>query len=220
MKTLIYTVGIGDYYLGMAKLLEQSLREFGAYKGDFRVFDKTADLSSYQHPYADRMARVIIGQTVDFTDYDRVCYMDADILAIADINAIFDHPGLGAFPERELAGDWFLWLPIECGGPVEKWGINSGTIVADVKEWYPLCNLWMDEILRLPAWKEDCYDQNAFNSLIHRRLVQFTPMDREWVCFMRAEGPLPTPKTKLLHFNFYQDRLTEMRHQLEARRGK
>lgn len=211
MKTLIYTVACGPLYIAQAGLLHESLRRFGNFKGVFRVYGEPEVRFIPSPEHSGYMGRVLVGKNLNFSHYDRVLYLDSDILVWNDINPLLELDGLRAFQEARLdKTNWGLWLPGDTGYPAMEWGWNSGTVLSVGWDWHNVCRKWWDEIMAMKAWTAQCWDQNAFNGLILKQQLDVKPIPREWVYFTHWDSGQRKPEIILMHFNAGGDPLTRL----------
>lgn len=100
MKKLAYLVSFGkDYFHKLAELSVESLTKTG-FDGDIVVLSdrpynfkgaQTIVLNTtFNHKYDPHMCRARLHQYMDVTSYDVVLYLDTDVIAIRDINPIFE----------------------------------------------------------------------------------------------------------------------------------
>lgn len=156
----------------------ESVRRFGRYTGDVVVYTDRGpgrsmpgatvimnnDVSVIPHPI---MGKSFLGKTMDVTKYDRVAFLDADVVAVAPIAPLFSGSGLRAPVEIMLegldGGGWFSLpsAPRDCGP-----GINAGTVIGDAKNWNWVCQTWWDAMVSRRTWEsKTSIDQAMFNHL-------------------------------------------------------
>lgn len=197
MKDLIFTTAIGERFVRQAELLKTSLDEFsGLADWDFEVVQDAEFPASPKH--SGWMGRIMRGLK-GFPGYRQVLYLDSDVVCVGDLQVFLCMTGVRAFIEHRTFDTPYKWaVP---GGTIGEWGWNSGIIMASAEQWPLLARTWYDEIIRLRAWEQYCFDQNPFNTLIWEKRLDIRPLYQSW-CFFPLYGHWRDagPETKLVHF--------------------
>lgn len=213
MKTLIYTLAYGERCREFVKIMVDSLRRFGKYDGDIRVYtDREIIGFSGNECHVDNyplalktphMAKAMCGCTLSqfcAPGYDRVMFMDADVVCVGDINPMFEHDEISAPVECVITEQWnsFFSLPSH-PGDVGTYGFNSGTIVGGFCEFSEMCRAWWDSMIAHKAWELQGYDQPVFNHLNRTGQINIRPFNREWVHFLTDDSYPVSKDTILVH---------------------
>lgn len=135
-----------------------------------------------KHQRSDRekfqITRLFVNQWIDLSAYDSVMYMDADILAIGDINPLFENVNEFQYSRefQPMSAPMFSDLLSDEELPKAKWqrAVNSGVYVAP-SQILPEC---------LRQWKQlldanpdgHCYDQAALNAAVLRKIFPVKPL--------------------------------------------
>lgn len=210
---LIWTMAYGSNAWHQADILVQSLRTLGQFDGDIWVFsDQSAEM--YGAKVINRpdvcaifnfiSARSYIGKDMDVSGYERVMLLDADIVAIAPVQAFFERPSMAAAvemgaPQAGLNPCPFSLpeLPLRHG----EVGFNSGTIVGPASDWNRWSKVMWEKVLSIKGSKEwplRWYDQPILNHLIRTGIIDCEPLPFDWVNFFQPGYSL-TRNTKLIH---------------------
>lgn len=211
MKTLFYSAAVGDDHLAMARIMVKSLRTHGDFSGDIKVFTEkpspvdgaesivNLDMLALHTPH---LAKVFIGKTMDVSGYDRVVWIDTDVVAVRPVHWILLLEG--------------TWLPVEmqvlqevdkqafsiASEPCEfgTWGLNSGLIVADAKDWNSLCQKWWDSCITTQCWKTGyCYDQPVINHLIRHGSIKASHLPEGTMHILHSLSSDITDDTTFIH---------------------
>lgn len=228
---LIYLVAVGAADARFYKCIQwcaHSLREWGKFTGDIIILTDNASpelisgvkdyakvleidinaLFDPEHQRSDhdkfQVTRLFVYQWIDLSAYKTVMYMDADILAVQDVNPLFN--GVNEFRySREfqpMSAPMFSDLLTDEELLEAKWhrAINSGVYVAPAS--------YLPECLRL--WKElldvnpgvHCYDQTALNAAIFRKIFRAKPLSAFSVGYpaLAYFNEHFRPQTQLLHY--------------------
>lgn len=206
---LIYTVAIGNDHVRYARFMVQSLRTFGKFDGDILVFSDHAhnidgatvvqqlDILALRKPH---MTKAFIGKALDVSAYNKVCWLDADVVAVQPVAPLFEQAG--------------LWLPVEVkvlqeedkqafSIPAEPCaigdiGLNAGLILHDGVEWNGFCQRWWDAMVIGQCWNHQyCFDQPVLNHLIRSGIIPANRMPEGTMHFLH---PLAQPFTDITVF--------------------
>lgn len=205
---LIYTLAYGDDALQQACLMVESLRRWGCYKDDIVV---------YTHkPYSIEGARTChfpdagglwylpagkawVGMTMDVSAYEKVLWMDSDVLAVNDIRPLFElGSGFWAPYDRAITPAYKL---------KKEWGLqreqvlNTGLVLGEAKHWNQFCRVWWERILtrRDQHKMGDMVDEPALNLLMQEERIQVSMMPENWALLLYHDGQRLDASTKLLH---------------------
>lgn len=221
MRTLIYTLAYGQEYWQCARLMVQSLRNWGRYNGDVIVYadqDGVIDGASVIRdtvPCALKrvhMAKALFGMSLP-QGYDRYLFFDADTVVINSVQPMLDYTHTLSMPieiEDSVVAwqEWFS-LPHLPSKPGDK-GFNSGTISADGREWSRICHLWWDVMVENKIWEiPNGHDQASINHLCRVGAVIITPFPKQWFYFLTVETVPITRETIIVHTK--DDKLPTMR---------
>ena len=215
----VVTVAIGSPAQGLESITIPLMREYARRCGvDFRII---RDIGECQHP---KFAVMQIGRMFD--QYERILYLDADVLVRPSAPNLFDACPAGRFYARNeaewQARSWCVGFQAEMnrrlGASLDYDGIhfNGGVQLADrahraLYEMPPY-----DVTARENLWFSQRFVKNQpwFN---HRRLdlgIEFAPLDYQWNCLMgeaNRHGAEAPATAHFLHF------ATEAKH--KARRA-
>jgi len=241
MRRLVYLACFRDpVYVEAARLCIASLRGPGRYDGDIAVLsdgsfpEGTPGVTIHRLPAASdvfgiRSAKLGAARVLDVARYDRILWLDSDVIAVGDVAPLFAflRRGLAAGDERPFNT---LRAP-SVGGCLSRWerlrhrfrwGINAGVFCAEAGVFGEYLDLWHAEIERYRASLHRWIDQPPLNALIVRRRIEFTPYPPGWI-----ELPLLyefmgkgrrfklRPETKLLHYCGHPDK-KEMLSRMQA----
>lgn len=151
-----------------------------------------------------QVARLLIHQLVDLSAYQNVMYLDADILAVNDINPLFAQVNEFRYARefQPMSAPMFSDLLTDEELAQAKWhrAINSGTFVAPA-DYLPEC---------LEQWKKildespdvHCYDQTALNAAIFRKQFRAKPLPMFSIGYpaLAYFEEHFRPQTQLLHY--------------------
>ena len=242
MRTLVYTGCYGDpAYAEMTRLLVASLRGPGRYGGEIAVLTDGAFEENGQDvrivrddgahdAFAVKCAKARAASLLDGERYDRILWLDADMVAIRDVAPLFAHAR-----EDLCAGDEYPFNTLRAasvGGALSwwerlrhlrTWGINAGCFCLPGSAFRSTLDLWREEILRFRPRMRRWVDQPPLNALIARRRIRFTPYPRGWIelpplyeSLGRGRRFTLGPGTKLLHFCGFRDKRETLRRMRAA----
>jgi hypothetical protein len=197
-RRLVYLVCFGgDAYREMAELCIDSLRTWGRYEGDILVFTdgsfraagqgvgvvevgrlgSQSQVKSFK-PYA---ARFIQGE-----DYEQVALIDADMVAVDDVNGLLCASGRTIVGTSEYPFN--SMLSESCGGGMlcleerprasRRWGVNTGFLSVAGPHLNETMGRWYDEMERDAGRGNQWADQPYFNVLVLRGALTFEPLPR------------------------------------------
>jgi predicted SAM-dependent methyltransferase len=167
---LIYSVAYGSDAWHQAAIMVQSLRRAGQFTGEIIVYSDTkaellgAEVVHNLEPltfYSPKLAKAYFGKQIDASKYERIMFLDSDIVAIKPIQPLF-----------ELEGICAPWD----GVSVEHPFFNSGTIVAPASEWNRLCRRWWHLLAVSRLTEGPWVDQPLFNALVNEGAISVKPM--------------------------------------------
>jgi hypothetical protein len=237
MRKLVYLACFSDpVYAEAARLCITSLRGSGRYRGDIAVLtdgvfpEGTPGVTVHRLPatrdaFGIRNAKLGAARILDATRYDRILWLDSDVIAIADVAPLFSflHRGLSAGDERPFN----TLRAVSVGGCLSRWerlrhrfrwGINAGVFCVEASLFGRYLDLWRAEIARYRASLHRWIDQPPLNALIVRRQVEFTPYPPGWIEHpllyeLMGKGRKFTlrPETKLLHYCGHPDKREMLR---------
>ncbi|MBC8143414.1 MAG: hypothetical protein H7Y38_18455, partial [Armatimonadetes bacterium] len=190
MANLVYyTVFGGDTFYENLRLSIDALRDFGVYSGEILVFsDRAFTYRGSQNivlPLADAKESVAIRiacyRYFDFAAYDRVLFLDADILACRPVAPLFDLPETFIyFPQDDryftsgiidaLYFDADMWRrhwwkhPLNAG----QFVLAGSRFAAFMQKWEAVCDWFAHRrvFTMNESFKKIWRDQVAFNYLI------------------------------------------------------
>lgn len=211
-NTLVYSIAVGDECWNMAKLMVHSLRTFGKFTGDIRIYSdrgeamigadvvRCPDLLALPNPMFGKSA---IGRNLHCSQYDRVVWMDADIVTIRPVQGAFNSIGLRAPAESLIRDEWGIShfsLP-EHPCPLGTLGVNAGLIVGDSKEWNSMCATWWSTLMDVRGWERhpQFYDQEVFNHLIRHGAIRLEAFPLGVMHFMVHGAADVGPETVFIH---------------------
>jgi hypothetical protein len=195
MNTLIYTLAYGDEFWECAGHMVRSLRTYGEYGGDIIVFAdrdgkiEDARVSRDTAPLGIRhifMAKAMLGRGLP-THYDRILYLDSDIVVLNSIWPLLEYPHPFSMPPECINNidkneQWFF-MPEAPRKPGEI-GYNAGTIGCSGKLFPELCHTWWDYMLSHRSWEiPGGIDQQPINYLARSGQLPFEPFPKEWFFF-------------------------------------
>jgi len=231
MRRLVYLVCAGDpAYAELARLSVASLRGAGRFLGDVAVltdgiFARGAGADAVRAGAAgDGLAarRLKLGawRHLDASRYDRILYLDCDVVAVADVGPLF------AFePASVCAGDEYPFNRMSSpsvGGTLRwwerlrhwrAWGVNAGAVCFPADAFRATLELWAAEMERCLPRLHRWIDQPPLNALVVRGRIPFRAYPRRWIElpplyeFLGNGRPFALdPATKLLHICGYPDK--------------
>lgn len=205
MANLVYyTVFGGDTFYDNLRLSIDSLHDFGRYTGDILVFsDRTFTYRGARNivlPLADVAESVAIRITCyryfDFAAYDKVLFLDADILVCRPIAPLLNHPETFTyFPQDDryfttgiIDALYFgadLWRrnwwkhPLNAG----QFVLNGDRFAAFMHDWETVCERFAHRrVFTLnQSFKKIWRDQVAFNFLV--RAANTRGMERKGIVY-------------------------------------
>lgn len=236
MTNLIYLIclGIGegetapDVHVDMCQMCIDSIRDQGEYDGEIALvcdrdeFDRVdfvinLDASWVIDSLNDiGLLRFKVLEPLDIDRYDSIMFLDNDVLALDDINPIFDLPDRNIVISEEYpisqmyvsTGSWnnmpFLedeYVKDAKNNP----RINTGIFCMD-------SDIYLDYCEKIFEYTKECiafYDYNGVeqlpvNAMIIRGELDYQPVPHSWVEFPIASknvGPsMVTRYTKLMHY--------------------
>jgi hypothetical protein len=234
MRTLIYTIAYGAEFHTQAEMMINSLRGRGEYRGDIAVFTDRqgavfADVAGGdgrlvtvqdQTPlgfHRPHMAKAYAGQRISAHLYDKVMFLDADILVINPVQPMFDielKRDIVAMPvEGKLTPENKPYFRLESDidyTSIDLHCYNTGTIIGNGQDWSMMCSRWWDAMITHKAWELPACDQPVFNSLQIETGVHLLPQHavaflnpnsclRRDTVLMHPKGPHRTEIMR--HFN-------------------
>ncbi|MGQ0613731.1 MAG: hypothetical protein ACT4PV_08345 [Planctomycetaceae bacterium] len=237
MRTLVYLVCVGEAVYGeMARVCVDSLRAAGRYGGDLVVLTdgafeggagaQTVRVSATGDATGSRRLKLAAWRHIDASAYDRVLFLDLDVVAVGDLAPLF------AFePSAVCAGDEYpfnrLWRP-SVGSALRwwerllhgiAWGVNAGAVCFPAGVLRSCLERWEREMERCLPRMGRWIDQPALNACIVRREFPFVPYPRSWIelpplyaWLGRGRRFELRPETKLLHICGFPDKRETLRH--------
>lgn len=224
MNHLIYLCCFGDStFKTLTDLCVRSLRESGKFHGQVIIFTN----NGYQAPDLEvesipvpgildlfdiRAFKAAAAEYIEEARYDNIMSMDSDMIAIEDINPLFDYCGDSICAMEETP--WTEMNGPSCGTcltPRERilawgrWGINAGLLCSPAHLFRGYMDMWLNEMRiqreRLRTW----INQPPINALVLRRKLRFKAFPREWIdmppMYSWFGGTFKiTPETRILHF--------------------
>lgn len=236
----------------MTKLCIKSIRDLGKYNDDILIFtdsstdydDLDVDIVNFS-PQPNNIFNVVIMKArareyFDSNKYDSIMYMDTDIIAINNINKIFEYS-----TNQICFGEEFpynLIVPVDEAlrphNPVltkeesnQLKGvprINSGLFVCDQSIYDEYMQIFENYMLEYQHIKSETgeRDQNYITTAIIREDINYQHLPHGWIEFPTVSsknGPPPiiNNKTKFLHFpgQDYGDRLKNMEQSYKQARN-
>lgn len=140
-----------------------------------------------------------------FPCYDKVVYLDADIVVEADVADLFDTEMkgnlIGACQDHSILGipELETYTSMGMGFPIEEY-INSGMLLMDaaaLRE-HKLAERFL-ELLDRYHFRTIAPDQDYLNALCHGKILYLAP---EWDA-MPVEGKAELPNPKIVHYNLF-----------------
>jgi hypothetical protein len=110
MNLVYYTLGGDDRFRSLVDLSIRSLREYGKYDGDVRILECSSPPYNRKCSSEESSINKLNIHKLDLNKYDKIMYLDADVLVCSDINPIFSKiKKISVGEERELmcTNNWF-----------------------------------------------------------------------------------------------------------------
>lgn len=227
MKNLIYMCAYGtDIYMDIANECIESIRKSG-FDGDLILLNDRIEhshdlISSANYarlikfiPDKGRLPRCQIREFINLREYDKVMYLDCDILAIGSLEAVFDRavaPAIAVPEEAFRIGDMilnhlYLTHPQKRNAAImSQRHINSGTVVMIGKYADGILEQWEKTWRGAPeSTPKQFHDQAALQAMIVNGSVWHTDIPDEHYYFPLIPLDRPAkefdPDTRLIHFN-------------------
>lgn len=211
MRTLIYSLAVGDAAWDMATLMVKSLRQFGNFGGDIHIYtERDAKMDGAKTirlpdlllmPHAT-MGKVYIGKTLNTWLYDKVVWIDADVVAIQDVAPVFELLGTHIAGERILTQEFEIasWSIPEAPCAIGDLGVNTGLVMADAQDWRTICQTWWNGLMDAQGWRRPApfYDQCVFNHLWRHGAIRAEAMPLGTMHFM-VHGAVFGEHTRFVH---------------------
>ena len=230
----------------MTELCVQSLRDPGRFSGPIVVFTDNGYRPAEPHVRVisipqrrDHFERLSFkpnaAEYLDVERYDKILFLDVDIVAIGDVNPLFDYAD-GSIRGMEES-PWTRMDGPSCGATLteeerrlarDRWGINTGLLCTPCGRFREYMRLWQNEIRRGREKVENHFvDQPPFNALVFRKELPFRPYPRELIdmppmyTWFGGQFELD-PETRLLHVCWTEKEraLREMEHYLQLSKAK
>lgn len=229
-RDLVYLVVIGTVeprFVQAVELCVTSLRTWGRYSGEVAVVTDHPEAMPRAVRAEARMVRVdereirddahvrndyeryfvgrlLVHRVVDVTAYDRVMYIDCDILAIRNVAPLLD--GLDCFRYSREFQPMSAPMYNECLSDTElaeaRWrrGINSGVFAAPGDYLGECLDRWKALLDTRP--QSQSYEQAALNALVLRGLIRARPLPAFSVGYpvLADFSEHLRPQTCLLHY--------------------
>lgn len=239
MRDCIYLCTSGEEYLDQAWLCIWTLRNPGEFEGDILVFTKDKDVTLFgdmatvieiDSEYDSNALRAKVPLLYDLSEYDRIMYLDSDIVSIRPVQELFDSFVPGKFNyviERKPVSSWPKMVTYLNEELISKHGskpmINSGTFVFDNDVPKEFFERWLDIYDNEYIEDNDCplrhlnlgnrkSDQAPLNIVVYEEGRESHELKRGIVSFFRQENPFG--HTCLIHFlamkNEWRHRCMEM----------
>lgn len=227
-KNVIVFVCLQDINFN-AELLElalQSIRTRANYKGDIVVFsdfprklrgEDTLDITRInvdRYPSQDpRNFRIYMNDYYDFSVHKKLIYLDFDILALKNINRVFNFikdkavyftyaPVFPWISEAFMAGEYIGEYRHTEVASKSNTGICSGIFGVQTGMLGELLGLWREVLQRTPTNN----DQHALNEVLVKGMIKARAFPNEWVSYpvqVRLEADDKRIFTKKKDFIFY-----------------
>lgn len=208
VNDLIYMVAKGNSFLQEAEMCVTSIQRFGNFKGNLKVFTNTLDVPTALKPYAVvvpfeldnwKKGRFAVRDLIVFEQYNRIVYIDTDMLCLNPLDPIFDSCKCGLTVARETNT---LWKKTKRFISDEKYEsvrnetmINSGFFCISASECYSFLELW-DSTHRGSGNPES--DQVILHKLYYEGLLDLHFISESHFAFPMQKAELPT--AALLHY--------------------
>lgn len=230
-RNLVYLVAVGvddPRFTEAVGWCVDSLRRWGRFTGDIIILsdpDSAASLRSLE-PDArvvsvdlDQLvsveharlrserfqaARLGVDKVVDLGSYDTVMYLDADILAVREIDPLFEAVTEFRYARefQPMSGPPFSDSLTDAEYEEARWrrGINSGTYVAPAADLPAMLEVWKAELDRSPGGAG--YDQPALNAIVLRGAINAAALPSMSVGFPTLSNFSDHfgSETRLLHY--------------------
>lgn len=195
MSTLVYALAYGEKDWQQCRLMVQSLREFGQFDGTIYVFTDRVEPMPYASVQEEldvlalprpHLGKSFIGKSLPVGGYERVMYVDTDLVFIKPVQPMLDFEAELLLPvEKQLTEheDWFGFpeLPPRAG----SYGFSSGTIIGASRRWNHLMQIWWNALVKERTWERECgVDQPMLNHLGRSGVIDITPLPREHIHFL------------------------------------
>jgi hypothetical protein len=215
-------MALGDECWNLAVHMVYALRTFGKFNGDIRIFterDATmvgADVIRYRDMVPLRrptIAKALIGKDMDCSAYDRIVWMDADVVTIAPVRELFEqtkcHVASEAIVSHPSHVRSFSLPKYPCD--LGTLGMNTGVITCEAQDWNAICQTWWDCIVDARTWEveHNFGDQPAFNHLVRHGAIRAEAMPLGTMAFL--VGVCPTVSKETLFVHTRGDKLEVMR---------
>jgi alpha-N-acetylglucosamine transferase len=186
-RNLIYMVAIGKKYQDEAIMLVNSLRKIGLFNGEiicitnslFNIGD--ANIVIIKEQIIPHLIRFHAYKLINFIDYDKVMYLDTDILCQKPINKLFNNDGSLHYTEEQWNDDKNLinFDTAEALYWKNKNGINSGTFCISGHNINEFLYKWKETYEKTldKRYFKRYYDQASFNYIIRKNLIKNTQWD-------------------------------------------
>lgn len=134
MNLIYYSFGSDDRFRNLIDLSIESVRKYGKYTGDIAISEcRRSYGKGICDPEESSINKLNINK-LDLSKYEKVLYLDSDVLVCGDVNPIFSKiKKISVGEERELmcGNNWFgayMFRPDEIYECVSKkiYGINAG----------------------------------------------------------------------------------------------
>lgn len=174
MNLIYYSFGSDDRFRNLIDLSIESVRKYGKYTGDIFV-------SECRRPYGkgvcdpeESSINKLNILKLDLSKYEKVLYLDSDVLVCGDVNPIFSKiKKISVGEERELmcANNWFgayTFSPEEIGECISKkiHGINAGIFGFTVDYSAHLLNIL--QLVSSDPNKQSYAEQPSFNRYLFK----------------------------------------------------
>lgn len=187
MRTTVYTIAIGNDHWRQAQVMVQSLRRFGEFDGRIIVYsDRNESITGADNirmldlitlPKIT-MGKAFIGKRCGYFGYDRIVWVDCDVVFIRPIAPLLEPLGTWLPIERQAvdSNDVLAFSipsnPISIG----ETGLNAGFISGTGSEWEQMCEIWWDAMVTNKCWENACTDQPMINHLIRHGAIAASPL--------------------------------------------
>lgn len=198
MNTLIWTVAFGEpYHLELACEWAKSIREHG-YTGDLIILSDRYFDSEYvivrvcDFMESDKFWKAAIRKVVNLSKYDKVLFMDSDIVCLQNPERFFEMDGISIPLEpitiRKSGLNPVFLTPAELQKYGDEPAFNSGTIVMPGKDAEAFLTAWENEWAKTDwkalkdywpktvFYKGQMYDQGVMQAMIIRGLFPIAPI--------------------------------------------
>lgn len=211
MNALVYSVALGDNHWNQATLMVRALREFGNFGGEIRIYTerdsrmdgakvvRCRDLTALAFP---QLGKAFIGKTLNTMFFDRIVWMDTDVVTIKDCAHIFELDGLRVAGERIVTEEHQIasFSPPEFQCPIGTFGVNTGLLIAEAHLWNGMCQTWWNSLMDFKAWKRTHRfgDQVVFNHLWRHGAIRAEALPIGTMHFL-AHGAVFNETTTFVH---------------------